>query len=116
MSLGSTRGQRGGAAVVVFLLLQVAGTARADNCGSLSDCYGTAAAAVAVAVGVVVVIGIIAFAPEILAALGLGSAEAAAAAAEHAHAVRRRYAAARSGLFWHWFQLERHSDLRVRRG
>lgn len=45
--------------------------ARADNCGGLSDCYGTIAAAVAVAAAIAAVILVIAFLPEILAGVGI---------------------------------------------
>jgi hypothetical protein len=60
---------------------------RADNCGSLSDCYGTIAAAIAVVVAIAALVALIAFLPEILAALGIGAELAAggellAAAAE----------------------------------
>lgn len=46
---------------------------RVDNCGSLSDCYGTIAAAIAVAVAIAALVALIAFLPEILAAVGIGS-------------------------------------------
>lgn len=52
-------------------LVLVPCTAWADNCGGLSDCYGTIAAAVAVVVAIAAVILVIAFLPEILAAVGI---------------------------------------------
>jgi hypothetical protein len=50
--------------------------AYADNCGGLTDCYGTIAAAIAVVVAIAAIIAIIVFLPEILAALGIGGAAA----------------------------------------
>jgi hypothetical protein len=66
-------------AVAVFslILVLVPLSADADNCGSLTDCYGTIAAAIAVVTAIAVLVAIIAFAPEILAALGLAGEGAA---------------------------------------
>ena len=56
----------------------------ADNCGSLSDCYGVIAAAIAAAVAIAAIIALIVFLPEILAALGFAGEAGLAAAAEAA--------------------------------
>jgi len=75
-----------GLALAVMVLASAPSPAYADNCGGLTDCYGTIAAAIAVVVAIALLIAIIAFLPEILAALGLASEVAAidvaAAAAE----------------------------------
>jgi hypothetical protein len=67
--------------------------AQADNCGSLSDCYGTIAAGIAAAIAIAAIVAVIVFLPEILAALEIG-AEAAAAEAAAAEAAAAEAAAA----------------------
>lgn len=61
--------------VCAIVLVLVPFAAHADNCGSLSDCYGTVAAAIAVVVAIAAVVAVIAFLPEILAAIGLEAGE-----------------------------------------
>lgn len=55
----------------IAVLATTPSPAYADNCGGLTDCYGTIAAAIAVVVAIALFIAIVAFLPEILAALGL---------------------------------------------
>lgn len=82
-----------GIALAVMVLASVPSPAYADNCGGLTDCYGTIAAAIAVVVAIALLIAIIAFLPEILAALGL-----AAEVAEGAAAIDLAAAAAEAGF------------------
>jgi hypothetical protein len=70
-----------GVLTAAMVLTGVPAPAYADNCGGLTDCYGTIAAAVAVVVAIALLITIIAFLPEILAAIGLGAEVAEGAAA-----------------------------------
>jgi hypothetical protein len=58
-----------------FMLLVMPSIALADNCGSLSDCYGTFGAAAKVAAAIGIAIGIMAILPVILEAVGVGIAE-----------------------------------------
>ena len=82
-----------GIVLAVLVLATIPSPAYADNCGGLTDCYGTIAAAIAVVVAIALLIAIIAFLPEILAALGL-----AAEVAEGAAAVDLAAAAAEAGF------------------
>jgi hypothetical protein len=77
--------QQLGLTLAMIVLALAPQAAYADNCGSLSDCYGTIAAALAAFVAIAAIILIIAFLPEILAALGL-AAEATLSGAELAAA------------------------------
>ncbi len=76
-----------GAALFVLLTLSTSRPALADNCGSLSDCFGTTGAAIAALVAAAILVGILAVAlPALLAAAAEAAAEAAAVAAEEAAA------------------------------
>ncbi|HKT00713.1 MAG TPA: hypothetical protein VJT31_14375 [Rugosimonospora sp.] len=63
-----------GVLATIAVLATIPDPAYADNCGGLSDCYGTIAAAIAVVVAIAALVAIIAFLPEIIAALGIGAA------------------------------------------
>lgn len=54
--------------LVFLILLGTCQPALADNCGSLSDCYGTIAVAAVVAAAIALAIALVVFLPGILAA------------------------------------------------
>ena len=89
-----------GIVLATMVLATIPSPAYADNCGGLTDCYGTIAAAIAVVVAIALLIAIIAFLPEILAALGLAAevAEGAAVVDLAAAATEAGFAAEEVGI------------------